>query len=475
MPSPLRIAYGDWQTPDVLAERATARAIGMLASPPRTVLEPTCGDGAFLHAASRLLPESRLLGYEIDPRRAATAASKVPVDRGRVEVGDFFTIDWDGEVARMATPILVIGNPPWVTTSTLGALGAGNMPVKQNWKRLRGLDALTGKSNFDVSEWMICRLLRALQGRDATLAMLCKSAVARRVLGIAAETGLAAQPGAVHRIDATRHFDASVDAVLLVCRVSAEPPRGPLSWPVYATLDAAEPDGAMGYVDGALVADLPAHARTRHLAGESDPVWRSGLKHDAARVMELSHSGSAWVNGHGEIATVEAEHRYPLLKGSDVARGRLDARRAVIVPQRSLGEDTGSLRERAPKLWAYLVAHKGALDARKSSIYRGRPPFAIFGVGDYAFAPWKVAVSGLHKALRFAVVGPRDGRPVMLDDTCYFLPFSRREDAERAAFALSSDLATEFLRARVFWDAKRPIHKGVLQTLDLGRLLSAIP
>jgi S-formylglutathione hydrolase FrmB len=43
-------------------------------------------------------------------------------------------------------------------------------------------------------------------------------------------------------------------------------------------------------------------------------------------------------------------------------------------------------------------------------------------VGPYTFAPWKVAVSGLHRPPDFDVVGPLGGRPVILDDTCYLLP-----------------------------------------------------
>ena len=61
-------------------------------------------------------------------------------------------------------------------------------------------------------------------------------------------------------------------------------------------------------------------------------------------------------------------------------------------------------------------------------------------------------------------------RPVMLDDTCYFLPFDDERSAARAAAALRSPLASTWFRARIFWDDKRPIRKSVLQSLDL-RLL----
>jgi hypothetical protein len=128
-------------------------------------------------------------------------------------------------------------------------------------------------------------------------------------------------------------------------------------------------------------------------------------------------------------------------------------------------------RGRVPRAWRYLSLHRALFDARKSSIYERQPPFAIFGVGSYSFAPWKVAISGLYKRSTFTVVGPHEGRPVVLDDTCYFLAFDDEPQARRAASALRSTAATDFLGARIFWDAKRPITKGILQTLDLQALL----
>ena len=79
------------------------------------------------------------------------------------------------------TRILVIGNPPWVTNSDLGQLGSNNLPTKTNFQGLRGFDARTGKSNFDISEWILVRLIEALPP-DGAIAMLCKTMTARKVL-----------------------------------------------------------------------------------------------------------------------------------------------------------------------------------------------------------------------------------------------------------------------------------------------------
>lgn len=469
-----RIEYGDWQTPEDLADSAFARVVSCLKSHPRTVLEPTCGKGSFLVAAVRQLPEADLVGYEINSQYVEIAAARVGGDRRSVQTADFFSVDWEREVAKMRHPILVVGNPPWVTNSDLGALNSDNVPTKRNFKGLSGLDALMGKSNFDVSEWMILRLLQALSGREATLAMLCKTTVARRVVEFSARQNWKVLPGAVWRIDAGRHFGAAVDAALFMCRLSPGAIACSASWPVYASMEAAVPETTFGVSDGNLVADLVAYTNTKVITGDSSPEWRSGLKHDCARVMELGRRGDDWVNGGGEVVDIEPAFRYPLLKSSDVANGRLCPDRSVIVTQRALGEDTARLRELAPKLWAYLNKHRDALLERKSSIYRGQPPFAIFGIGDYSFAPWKVAISGLYKRIRFSVVGPSEQRPVMLDDTCYFLPFLTETDATRAALALDSKLAREFFKGRIFWDAKRPVNKSVLQALDLDRLMNAL-
>ena len=96
-------------------------------------------------------------------------------------------------------------------------------------------------------------------------------------------------------------------------------------------------------------------------------------------------------------------------------------------------------------------------------MYRNRPMFSIFGVGEYSFAPWKVAISDFHKALDFKAIGPSSGKPVVLDDTCYFITCRAQGEAACIAEMLNSSDAQEFFSAFIFWDAKRPVTVDVLQ------------
>jgi hypothetical protein len=142
----------------------------------------------------------------------------------------------------------------------------------------------------------------------------------------------------------------------------------------------------------------------------------------------------------------------------------------MLVTQKAVGDETSVIRFVAPKTWAYLQRHGDFLDRRASSIYRNRPRFSAFGVGDYTFARWKVAISGFYKQLTFATIGPFAEKPVVLDDTSYFVSCQSDQEARYIADLLNSQPAREFFSAFVFWDAKRPITIDMLRRLDLSAL-----
>ena len=471
--SKTKAEFGDFQTPLSLAQ-SICRLLTRQGLQPRSLIEPTCGYGNLLLAGISHFPNiEEALGVDINSdhiKRAEDNLQRVKTaSRVRLTVADFFDYDWSGAIAQMPEPILLLGNPPWVTNAGLGALSSQNLPAKSNFQNHSGLDAKTGKANFDIFEWMLIRLMDAMTGRVGTLAMLCKSAVARKALCHAWKNSIPVERSAIYRIDAGLHFDASVDAVLLVTHF--KPKAHDLNATVYSQLSDGPVETAIGYEDGLLLSNLAGYRRWNHLVGKEWRKWRSGIKHDCSKVMELRREGAKYRNGLNEVVALEDTYLYPMLKSSDVAGGRAaTGTRWMIVPQKIVSEDTATIRDSAPKTLAYLNHHAELLNKRASSIYRGRPPFSVFGVGDYSFAPWKVAISGFYKKLAFVPVGPFEGRPTVLDDTSYFLPFEAKEQAEYIASLLNSPVAQAFYGAFVFWDSKRPITVDLLRRLDLHRL-----
>ncbi len=461
--------FGDFQTPTALATAVCLRlrADGLN---PASFFEPTCGEGSFLKASLEVFPAVRkAVGLEISKVHLSRAKKDLP-DWVKLVHQDFFALQWVSLLDELPEPILVDGNPPWVTSADLRVLDSGNLPQKSNFQKHSGMDAITGKSNFDVSEWMLIHLAEALQGRRATLAILCKSAVARKTLTHCWKNGIELSKASICEIDAKEHFDANVGACLLI----AEFGRSALSkktCDVFSSLSATQPTQTIGYQNDVLIADIRRYEHVQHLESSEDTLeWRSGIKHDCSKVMELVLEGSTLKNGLGDIVTLEPTYLYPMLKSSDVAHGRCVSKRFMIVTQTFVGESTDNIERVAPKTWQYLKAHEAFLGGRSSSIYKGKPPFSIFGVGPYSFSTWKVAISGLYPKLKFTVLGPHQSRPVVLDDTCYFTPCATEDEARVLADALNGPLAMEFLESLIFLDNKRPVTVDLLRRLDKAEL-----
>ena len=60
-----------------------------------------------------------------------------------------------------------------------------------------------------------------------------------------------------------------------------------------------------------------------------------------------------------------------------------------------------------------------------------------------------------------------EDKPVMLDDTCYFIPCTSNREADFLASLLNTPIAREFFSSFIFWDSKRPITANVLSQLDI--------
>lgn len=470
--------FGDFQTPIELAHKVCS-LLSQRGIKPLSILEPSCGKGNFLRACLECFPHvQNIIGIDINKKYVNMASSAIsnlaPLSISiNIKQGDFFHVDLETVLKSLPEPLLVIGNPPWITNAELGSLGSLNLPDKSNYHNRRGIDAITGKSNFDISEWLLNHAIEWIKGKRATLAMLCKTSVARKVLYQVWKSGQCLECSDIYRVDASRYFGAAVGACLFV--VSASPSNSNFDCLVHNSLKNSAPDIVFGYRQGRLLASIENFERWKHLQGEERYKWRSGIKHDCARVMEFRKEGKKYRNGFGEIVDLEDSYVFPMFKSSDIGNaGDISPSRWMLVPQQVIGERTLQISKIAPKTWKYLQKYAQFLDQRASSVYRNRPRFSVFGVGNYSFAPWKVAISGFYKKLVFKVVAPYAGKSVVLDDTCYFVACRNREEALFVAQLLNSEIARDFFSAFIFWDEKRPVTLDVLKRLDILHLASEL-
>lgn len=464
MVSAKRREMGDWQTPEDFALVCCKVLKEHFGCCPQHIVEPTCGVGNFIAAAREVFPNARVDGIELNPTYVAASQERFCHDEMvRITAGDYLKDEFPA-IDALHGPILVLGNPPWVTTATLSTLESQNVPQKANHKGLSGLAAMTGESNFDLCEWMILRALQQLS-RDpcGVLAMLCKTSVARRVCSELITDKQQVSCAILH-FDSNAVFGISAVACLLVCDF-----RATTSEVYEAELTAPQIKTELTLVGRTLQTAFPPELR--YLQGISSLEWRQGVKHDCTKVMELTGAGGYYENKLGEKAALEAEYVFPLIKSSQSRRYEIeDSPLAIPMTQKKIGEDTAHLEADAPLLWSYLQQHHSYFAARKSSIYRKAPPFALFGVGDYSYAPYKVAVSGFYKVPVFSLAA--GVKPIMFDDTCYFLPFSDLGCARVCMLLLNSEPVQRYYSAIAFVDSKRPYSKKVLSQLNLAAAIA---
>jgi len=462
--------FGDFQTPLNLAVEIS-KLVKSLDINPKSVLEPSCGTGTFLKAALNQFNDIvSLYGLDVNEDYIEKASESVSEFKDKlsikIEVGDFFLTDWTKKVKNYPKPILVIGNLPWVTIAALSTINGSNAPVKTNQRGLKGIDIITGKSNFDISEWMLMRLFDAANATEATLAFICKTSVARKLLKYAKLKALNLINAYIFKINAKEHFNVAVNASVFICTFMSN--NNSYDCKVFNDLNINSYIATIGFRNGILLADAEKFDNYRDLLGKSQYIWRSGVKHDASKILELSQSNGVLKNKLGENVDVEDNYIYPLVKGSDLANDRWQsAGKSIIITQQNLNESTDFLQVKAPKLWKYLKDHEDFFKQRASRIYKNKSEFAMFGVGNYTFSGWKIAIAALYKKLEFRLISPLSRKPVIFDDTCYFIPFSNHDDAEQFWRVLNSNVVQEFLSSFIFWDEKRPITAEILNRLDV--------
>lgn len=475
----VREDYGDWQT-DYKFAKSVCLYLKSKGVTPNVIVEPTCGVGNFIAAAIDVFDTvEKVYGIEIFDEYISRTEQKLQEYANRNRISCFelyntnvFTFDF-GKIANenQDKNILVLGNPPWVTNSGLGKTDGNNLPAKGNMYGHRGIEAITGKGNFDIAESVCNMIIDAFSKYHNThMALLVKNSVIKNIL-----YKQHAHPRCIQDIrqlcfDAKKEFNVAVSASLFECRIGGDHQSQCESYDFYTK----RYSHTFGWINDAFVSNIQDYGATGFLDGKSQLTWRSGIKHDCSKVMELSFDGTVYVNGLKEVVDIDDDTIFPLLKSSDIGKGIKGVRKYIVLPQTNISKNTSILKNKAPRTYSYLLSHAAYLDGRKSIIYRNKPRFSVFGLGDYSFAPYKIVISALYSDLTFSLVGPIAGKPVMVDDTCYLLGFQKKEYAELTLFILQSDILKRFMRNLCFMDAKRIVSRELLMRINLYQLSKSV-
>lgn len=476
---PDRTEYGDFQTNQNLANAVTHFLKTQKKVNPKLVIEPTCGKGNFIVAAlSSFKHLETIIGVEI--HKPYTWETKFNIIefyisnpneyKPKIEIFHFnvFDFDFNSLLRKSKEEILVLGNPPWVTNSKLSSLESSNLPQKSNFKKHSGFIAITGKGNFDIGEYITLMMFDAFQNSNGHLAFLIKNSVIKNIVFDQYQRKYKISELEKLTIDSKKEFNVSVEAALLFCKLNTQPEYTCKEFNFYQpTINVKE----FGWVADKFVSNTDLYHHSFEIDGVCPFEWRQGIKHDLSSIMEFIRINGQFVNGIQEEIKLEEDLVFGVLKSSDLKQTVINqTRKFTIITQKKVGQDTSFIKQKYPKTFAYLNSHKFIFDQRKSSIYNNKPDFSIFGIGDYSFSPYKVGISGLYKTFTFSLILPSKEKPLMLDDTCYFLGFDNIEFAAYTTILLNSDKTKELLQAITFLDAKRTFTKDILMRIDLHKL-----
>ena len=457
---------GDFQTPVDLAGLLVKLLKNKKISS-EVIVEPTCGKGSILLSAYNAFKPQQALGIEIQKEYADSLNSVVDKNTTILNKDFFVSLPDVERFISNNEQILFVGNPPWVTNSELSALESSNLPQKNNFDNVRGIEAITGKSNFDISEYIIKILIDNFSNKKSVYAFLCKISVAKKIMSRLWKNNFQYNTAEIYPIDSKKYFSAAVDACLFYLDCSEKHINAELK--IFESLENPVEKYASGFYKNVYFEDLSKKS-SLEIYGKSPFIWRNGVKHDCSKVMELTIQNQQLQNGYKEFLDIEDDLIFPFLKSSDLVKEKFADNKRILITQKFINEPTDYIQMNYPKTWKYLNEHTQDFEKRKSIIYKNKCKYSIFSVGEYTFKPYKVAISGLYKSLDFRLVSPYENKTVLLDDTCNFISFDTKEEAEFILSLLKSDVAEQYLNARISWESKRPVKTELLNSIDLEKL-----
>ena len=187
---------------------------------------------------------------------------------------------------------------------------------------------------------------------------------------------------------------------------------------------------------------------------------------------------------------VEAELVYPLLRGRDVSRWNAKPSVHILLSQDPATRAPISeriMKTTYPRAFSYLHGFEAKLKKRSGykRYFSNRrvvaPFYALYNVGPYTLAPWKVLWPEVGHTIAAGVVGPYENRPAIPDHTLIFVGCETEQEAYYISGILNSIPANLLVRGYIAlhpsphvlenvrverFDAQNALHKLIA---DVGR------
>lgn len=501
LPPDLRHRLGEHYTPDWLV----ARMVQSVACD-SVVADPACGDGRFLSALIRSgHPADKIWGLELNPlavmmARYGTwdAAGRPAKPACRIEWCDFLLNDHYAGMSKieaLASPDILIGNPPWVTWRTIPP--GYRRHIAKHWSHsslntLRGWNARVSAGQTDLCHLFIHEAIERASSNGRVAFVLPRSTFKGPVGSAPIRSGVSSSGRCygyheVWEIDTSDAF-SEVRSDTVVAFLAVDTPQVfPVPWREIRK-DARRPTAEHG-ARPTDEEDLNSSWLTRsdvralQLAPDQRPATlraRGGINTGGAnsifhlRVIRQTGSGITVENilsrtVVGDVAAiravVEPEFVRPLLRGRQIKPWRSEPGDAILVPhdpsdlRRVVRSDT--LQKEMPQTWRYLQRFEPHLRGRKELARWGGEWYALFRIGSYTAGCWRVVwphSSGQN--LRAAVLAPND--PTVPDQKVVLLSFNTEHEALFYCALINSDPVRQLVRGTSGLDASPNVVRRVV-------------
>jgi len=212
-----------------------------------------------------------------------------------------------------------------------------------------------------------------------------------------------------------------------------------------------------------LTGRVKATSAVRRIIGKSPYVarhgahtWRSGVfwidivsKRPDGLVLIANNPETAKKKVDALQATVEEQWIYPLLKGGDVNRWLARPSANILMAQDlsdpSKAYSESLLKTNYPKTHAYFKRFEPELENRSGyKMYlepSGNPFYAIYNVGYYTFAPFKVVWPNIASEVTAAVVSEYQDKVIVPEHIVTLVPFESEREAHFVCAVLNTALA----------------------------------